>query len=114
VAAAPLFVFISHLYERRDFAAQLQLCLRRYGIESFVAHNDIEPSKAWRDEIKAALASCHAFVALLHDDFHKSQWCDQEVGWALARNIPLFPFAFLEGYSKPHVIEKKNSPRAAS
>ena len=28
-------------------------------------------------------------VAILHDDFHKSQWCDQEVGWALGRGIPI-------------------------
>jgi TIR domain len=93
-ATIPLFVFLSHLYVRRNFAARLQMCLRRYGIESFVAHNDIEPSKAWRDEIKAALASCHAFVALLHDGFHESEWCDQEVGWALARNIPIVPVRF--------------------
>jgi len=28
-------------------------------------------------------------VAVLHEDFHKSQWCDQEVGWALGRGIPV-------------------------
>lgn len=90
-ASAPLFVFLSHLHQHREFTARLQRQLRSYGIESFVAHNDIEPSKTWRDEIKSGLASCHAFVALLHNGFHQSQWCDQEVGWALGRRVPIIP-----------------------
>ena len=63
--------------------------LAKFGITAFVAHNDITPSKQWREVIKAGLRSCHMMVAILHDDFHKSQWCDQEVGWALGRGIPI-------------------------
>lgn len=96
-ATVPLSVFLSHLDVHRDFALRLQFSLRRFGIGAFVAHVDIEPSKAWRDEIKAALASCHAFVALLHDRFHQSEWCDQELGWAMCRRIPIVPVRFSEG-----------------
>lgn len=95
-AAAPLFVFLCHLSAQRDFATRLQDRLRKHGIESFLAHKDIEPSKTWRDEIRAVLASCHAFVALLHTGFYKSEWCNQEVGWALARHIPITPVRFPE------------------
>jgi len=30
-------------------------------------------------------------VAVMHERFHQSQWCDQEVGWAMGRGIPVMP-----------------------
>jgi hypothetical protein len=81
-------LFISHLSKCKVFAAQLQASLLNYGICSFVAHNDIEPTKEWQDEIEAALATCDALVALLHKDFHASNWTDQEIGFAMGRRIP--------------------------
>lgn len=86
----PVRVFLSHKYEDRLFVASVKKILGdRYGIDAFVAHDDIEPSKRWRDVIKAGLATCDGLIAVLHPDFHASQWCDQEVGWALGRNIPV-------------------------
>jgi len=41
--------------------------------------------------IRGALASCHFMVAVLHEKFHESQWCDQEVGWVMGRGIPVMP-----------------------
>jgi hypothetical protein len=35
------------------------------------------------------LASMDAFVALLTEKFHTSEWTDQEVGYALGRGVPL-------------------------
>lgn len=85
-------VFISHIHQVREFAGNVkQVLASRYAMTAFVAHNDINPSRRWRDSIKSALATCHVFVALLDEGFHKSQWCDQEVGWALARRIPILP-----------------------
>ena len=34
---------------------------------------------------------CDALVALLHDGFKQSDWCDQEVGVAFGRSIPVAP-----------------------
>jgi hypothetical protein len=85
-------VFISHIHQERIFAGELKRVLNgRYNLAAFVAHDDVKPSRVWRDSIKLALSSCDFFVALLHPGFHRSQWCDQEVGWALARDIPIFP-----------------------
>ena len=55
----------------------------------FVAHVDIHPTKEWQDEIESALSSMDGFVALLTDKFHESDWTDQEVGFALARGVPI-------------------------
>lgn len=83
-------VFLTHLARERQFAADLQVELLNFGISCFVAHNDIEPTSEWQSEIEAALSSCDALVALLHDDFHQSNWTDQEIGFAMGRGVPVF------------------------
>jgi hypothetical protein len=86
-----LRVFITHLWSRRDDAEALKGELESWGAEAFVAHRDINPGAEWVRVIKAALYSCDALVSLLHKDFHQSDWCDQEVGVAIGRNVPVFP-----------------------
>jgi nucleoside 2-deoxyribosyltransferase len=85
-----LRLFISHLASRRVFASELQENLFRYGVSSFVAHNDIEPTSEWQTQIEMALSTCDALVALLHDKFHASNWTDQEIGFAMGRGVPTF------------------------
>lgn len=41
------------------------------------------------DEIESALFSMDALVALMTDDFHDSEWTDQEVGVAMGRCVPV-------------------------
>lgn len=85
-----LKVFISHLTSERKEAANIQTGLARYGMSGFVAHNDINPTVEWQIEIETALATCDMLVALIHPDFVKSAWCDQEIGYALGRGVPVF------------------------
>ncbi len=85
----PTGVFLSHKFEDAEFASSISAGLMQYGIEGFVAHNDIAVSDPWRGSIMDGLDTCDAFVALMHDKFHESEWCDQEVGWALGRHIPV-------------------------
>jgi hypothetical protein len=88
----PLKVFISHVHEDAGFAGDTKrLFERHFGMTAFVAHDDIHPSKQWRDVIQVALSTCDAMIALTHPRFHQSQWCDQEVGWALGRGVPVVP-----------------------
>jgi hypothetical protein len=89
-----LRVFLSHLSAYREFAAQLQAELARRGIWCFVAHNDIEPTAEWQNEIQTALSTADALVALLHPNFHASNWTDQEIGFAMGRNLPVFSIRF--------------------
>jgi hypothetical protein len=83
-------LFITHLATQRKAAGELQGALHNFGISSFVAHNDIAPTKEWQNEIEAALSSCEALVALLHPKFHDSKWTDQEIGYAMGREVPVF------------------------
>ena len=80
-------LFLSHLAKHRRFANDVQLRLADYGVSAFVAHNDIEPTREWQDEIEAALATCDALLALLHRKFHESTWTDQEIGYAMGRDL---------------------------
>lgn len=91
-----LRVFLSHLSAHREFAAQMQAELARRGIWCFVAHNDIEPTAEWQNEIQTALSTADALVALLHPNFHASNWTDQEIGFAMGRSIPVFSVRFGE------------------
>jgi nucleoside 2-deoxyribosyltransferase len=91
-----LKLFVTHLATHRKFAAELQEALLGFGISAFVAHNDIEPTKEWQTQIETALATCDALVALLHPDFHDSNWTDQEIGFAMGRGVPVFSVRFGE------------------
>lgn len=78
-------LFISHLSANKESASNLKRCLTDFGIDCFVAHEDITPSKEWEIEIEKALFTMDALCAIVVPDFIKSPWCDQEVGIALGQ-----------------------------
>ena len=82
-------LFLSHKSEVKQETAALKEGLKLFGITCFVAHEDIHPTKAWQDEIENALSSMDGFVALMTENFHDSNWTDQEVGFAFARGVPI-------------------------
>lgn len=84
-------LFISHTHANRERAARLRDLLRRWDVDAFVAHEDIAPTREWENEIQVALRTCHAVCALITPDFAASKWCDQEVGFAVARGILVVP-----------------------
>lgn len=87
-------LFITHLATEKRTAHVLKSQLRYYGIDGFVAHDDIRPGKEWQLVIESALRSCHALVGLLHHGLRESEWCDQEIGFALGRGVPAIPIHF--------------------
>ncbi len=98
-------LFISHLSSNKQSASYLKSCLSNYGIDCFVAHEDITPSKEWEIEIEKALFTMDALCAILTRDFINSEWCDQEVGIALGQkklvisvNKGAVPYGFIGKY----------------
>jgi TIR domain len=113
-------LFISHTHPNAPFAAEIRDYLGRVLIESFVAHNDIEPSEKWMRVIESALLTCHAAVAIVTPDFRESQWCDQEIGFCLARSrlvVPLMhdahPHGFLSEFQGVKLNERSRPQTAA-
>jgi len=84
-------LFLTHLSTFKVKTAQLQNTLKEYGISSFVAHKDIEPTKEWQDEIEKALFSMDALAVILTPKFNESKWTDQEVGVAVGRGVLIIP-----------------------
>jgi hypothetical protein len=89
--AGSVRIFVSHLAERRVEVGQLTRVLRAIGFACFVAHDAIKPSRAWLREIERALRSCDILVAYVTPGFSESDWTDQEVGWALGRELVVIP-----------------------
>lgn len=106
-------VFISHLTSNKQSASRLKDNLSKYGIDCFVAHEDIEPSKLWQTEIEKALSSMDLLCAIITEDFYQSKWCDQEIGIAIGRCIPTLsikkgadPHGFISKYQAIKAKEK--------
>jgi pyruvoyl-dependent arginine decarboxylase (PvlArgDC) len=84
-------LFISHLAKYKEKAQSLKIALLKYGISSFVAHDDIVPTKEWQIEIEKALFSMDALTAILTPEFENSKWTDQEIGIAIGQQILIIP-----------------------
>ena len=84
-------IFISHLAAEKSLAAVVKRQFATLGCAAFVAHEDIEPTKEWQEEIELALQSMDCLVALLTVGFHDSKWTDQEIGYALGNGKVVFP-----------------------
>jgi len=84
-------LFLSHLASFKSNTARLQQALKKYAITSFVAHEDIELSKEWQIEIESALHTMDAMATILMKGFKESNWCDQEVGFAVGKDVLIIP-----------------------
>ncbi len=87
-------LFLTHISSFKKETAELQKSLLSYGITSFVAHEDIEPTKEWQSEIEIALKTMDGLASLLTPGFHESKWTDQEVGVAIGRSVPILSIRF--------------------
>lgn len=70
-----------------------------------MAHEDIEPSTEWQEEIIHSLKGCDIFIPIVSENFKESNWTDQESGIALAEdkfiiplNVNLVPYGFIGKY----------------
>ncbi|MCK5014457.1 MAG: toll/interleukin-1 receptor domain-containing protein [Candidatus Omnitrophica bacterium] len=86
-----LRLFVSHLSSNKERVSDLKGYLERWGISAFIAHEDIEPSREWMKEVEAGLETMDALVAIVEPGFKESDWCAQEVGYALARKVDIIP-----------------------
>lgn len=84
-------VFISHSSKEKDKAIHLKKGLEYFNMKSFVAHEDIAPTAQWLREIHKALKSMNILVAILTEDFSRSDWTDHEVGYAFGANKFVIP-----------------------
>jgi len=58
-----------------------------------MAHEDIEPSVEWQNEIIRQLTICDVFIPLVSRNFKESKWTDQETGIAFGSNTEVIPIS---------------------
>ena len=86
--------FISYSHDDRKYAGQTKAVLATFGIDAFLAHEDIHVSHDWRDRILQELKCCKLFVALLSKKFLASKWAPQEVGFIVSREeVKIMPIS---------------------
>lgn len=100
-----LRAFICHLSSNRERISALKMSLGQWGISAFIAHEDIKVSREWRDEVEVGLETMDVFVAVVEPGFKESDWCVQEVGYALGRKVEIIalragldPFGYFGKY----------------
>ena len=97
----PPVAFLSYASADRDVAASIKRVLGEYGIESFLAHDNISVSEEWRQRLLVELTKCDIFVCVLSGAYLRSTWCLQECGIASTREgIVIAPLS-LDGTSPP-------------
>ncbi len=87
----PGLAFISHHHDDVAIANELASMLRVFGMQGFLAHRDLLSGAEWREELKLRLGEAKLMVAVLSPNYIVSDWTDQEVGYAVARGIPILP-----------------------
>ena len=66
--------FVSYSNKDRKVGAQAKAVLGEFGIDGFLAHEDLEISEEWKERILDELRRCDLFVPLLSTNFVKSEW----------------------------------------
>jgi hypothetical protein len=84
-----LRMFLSHSAVHKVFTAEVAGRMLPLGVSGFVAHDSMQVSQPWQTQIEHALRTAEVLVALLHPEAKDSAWCQQEIGWAFGRDIPI-------------------------
>ena len=82
-------LFVSHRDGHKKKAKELSEALEGYGISAFLAHDGIEPTATWQNEILKGLETMEVMLVFVTDDLHESEWTNQEIGFALGRGVPI-------------------------
>ncbi len=83
--------FISYESKNKNFALDIQEALEDFNVESFVAVRSIKTSEIFDNTIIDGLRNMDFFISIHTTDFSKSLWCQQEVGFALGKDVKIIP-----------------------
>lgn len=87
-------VFLSYNTEDKSLASNVKQKLKAHGFGVFLAHQDIEVTKKWREEIQKHLDSCSVLIAIVTRHFDESSYANQEVGIAIGKSKPVASLIF--------------------
>lgn len=88
-----MLAFMSYQTEDRFMAAAVAKLLMSLGVGCFMAHEHIDVSTQWRDEILRQIGLADLFVPILSQRYYASIWCKQESGIAAFRGMTIIPLS---------------------
>ena len=106
-----LRLFISYSEDGSVQVDELASELERFGVKAFVAHLHVPPGENWEHTITTALETADAFAAYCTRGFARSRWCNQEVGWAKGRDLPIV--TLMDGAAPKGFIARYQGIRSA-
>jgi len=115
-----LKVFLSYHSSNNVLAGNIKSQLEKFGLDVFLAHEDIEPTEEWQDRILVELEETEVFLPILTRNFQTSKWTAQETGIALAKDafiisvkVSIDPYGFLSRY-QAFKLRRDNIPISCS
>jgi hypothetical protein len=84
-------VFISYSHKDKELVTRLKNDLgNRCGV-NLVSDKNLAAGSGFHEQIKDYIASAHVFMPLITKESSQRGWVHQEIGYALALNIPVLP-----------------------
>ena len=84
--------FISYQHEDIKLAEEIESLLRNFGHDPYRDMSGNIPGEGITPQVKEAIAMAHILlIVITNDSVWKSAWVQQEIGYALACNIPGSP-----------------------
>ena len=71
-----LRLFLSYSHKDKRIAGAIKEAFNHYGMEAFLAHEDIQIGQDWRNTILNNLKQFDVFVAVISKNFTESDWTD--------------------------------------
>ena len=106
--------FVSYSHKDRRYGGQAKAVLGEVGINTFLAHEDLEVSEEWQRRILKELSRCDLFVPLLSKNFLKSKWAPQEAGYIASRPEVVIAPLSIDGTTPYGFLSHVQSSRIAS
>jgi len=100
----PAKIFISNPHSLNALALSLVKGFQTVNIQFFQYQSSLSIGVAWQQELQKELRDCNIFVALINDDYHKSEWCKYELKTAFDRwkakdkDIEILPYIVEKTY----------------
>ncbi|SDN17038.1 TIR domain-containing protein [Actinomyces ruminicola] len=80
-------------------AQELHDELSKAHVDAVMARHAILPGTDWEQAIRAELESSAALVSVGTKGYSARPWCQQEIGWALGRHVPILWIQYADGES---------------
>ena len=94
-------IFVSHHNSDVGELRKLKDQIARYNVELFLAPDDLQYGANAIDELKRQLTDCLAILHIGNDESKMSNFCDQELGFAIALGKDVIPVLTDNSIDKP-------------